>query len=1120
MGVLEAVAMLWNCRRALKIWGPLTAFICVLLYFFSPPVRSSESHVGSSKQTRDIYVPAKVYRVYVSVDQDRRWTNRSSLVRLPQPPPPLIRRGDTKNVLPPDVQYGWANGRKVRPPRLPLPPARPRAPPPELSRGPVWLDHGVPSLPGMQAPNGETHSAWSKEAQLRREERRAVRARNHASFMKLQAGGTLSPFEKALYSQSALVKPRAPPNADTFEMYAHVPSENRGPYQKNDEVAPLRSQYDWNEGADSMIRDSVTLPPRDLDVDKNNAILRTKFSDQKVDVVNQVPEVKRSAWANFDADPDGPPVSHDKKHRLWKDLLSVMRNRKEPKNYAQSLSIDKQGTAQHPVAKPPASPNTDTSEMYNPSEDRRSYPKNGEVAPLRSQYNGNRGVDSMIRDSVTLPPRDLDVDKNDIQNSVLRTKFSSETVNVMSQVEEKRNTGANTFNPDGPPVSRNEEHRLWKDLFDAMHDRKESKFSLNYAQTLPIDKQSQPAANSPSSRAEILSRGGEPWMNDIDSLLRDTNQDDLSRHNTQQSRDVMSFGSRSAAQDKQSPKEQQNVASIHTEDPQSVFQPVDIRNVNSLPQNTFDSPHDTEKPTALEQDLKTSAPSQRGYFSIRNSLIKKRSSKRKTPALFKKIKKAGSPLFVDNSLPSEQGQDNNRGAVETKRADVDTSSPVTVSKSQVAHRELSLADFHTKTRHSSNQQAIPNGDAKAIDIQVTPKVDAVSTPSETSPNATKCATIPKAQGHVMALSYFDQITTSVRRIASLQCWAGQLGMTVVEPAFRGASFGAPKTRTSIKFSDLFDVLDWNDLMSQNCYTPLKRWDDFLYHRTTRSLILVQLVYPQGPPKGIFGELMDCSFTHLQEYYNKVLKPVGFTIARKLCIDFSRQPYISSEDFKRRILGSVDSSGVTVLFNQWRGICSGARCPGSHLVTLTDSSCSYNSILPSLLDFLTPSEQLFRDAQSYVVQKMNAASEYGAVMLRWERVPYTQQCISNILEQWTTLASSANMATDRQTFLATDIGRFGSYELKKNGIPNYIFQETEKLLQNLFRKPMSFDDYEQSFLDVATTSNPGYVSLLQKTISAQARCLLLVGRGVFQEHTLHMFKQLQPENHCYKMIARC
>ena len=64
------------------------------------------------------------------------------------------------------------------------------------------------------------------------------------------------------------------------------------------------------------------------------------------------------------------------------------------------------------------------------------------------------------------------------------------------------------------------------------------------------------------------------------------------------------------------------------------------------------------------------------------------------------------------------------------------------------------------------------------------------------------------------------------------------------------------------------------------------------------------------------------------------------------------------------------------------------------------------------------------------------------------------------------------------------------------------------------------EWEKTFERVAHSTDSGYIAMLQQVIVTRAKCILFVGGGTFQRHAYNLYRQLNPENQCVRILEKC
>ena len=409
-------------------------------------------------------------------------------------------------------------------------------------------------------------------------------------------------------------------------------------------------------------------------------------------------------------------------------------------------------------------------------------------------------------------------------------------------------------------------------------------------------------------------------------------------------------------------------------------------------------------------------------------------------------------------------------------------------------------------------------------------------------------TLPRT--YVVSLSYMDQMSFASRRLKSLQCWAAMWkalhNVSVVEPfVIDGSRLGVPvneNTDKALKFSTVFDIDEWNS-EGQLDYPKVVSWDTFLRH-ASRKVITIQIVYPEDyhcPPNKYQKDT--CGSAQLTENISRHLTFHNFTVVNWTCINFRLLGAQTEEEFNSLILNTIpelDHVGITIIFDEWRGPVQLEREVKCFIpikgATHVCSPNHFGHISMLTARALVPSSSIEERAKAYISRYLHQASGYVAVVIRWEKVlndnfyhPEKQhstgaECSKQILAFVKSIHSKHHSLA---TFLTTDIGKYGSLDFNlynsTRAVAANVTSYTEELLRTFYNnKSMSLEEYDRMFEDFSGTTNPAFISQLQKAIAANARCLLLVGSGAFHQNTVKMYENLHPSSshNCLKIIKSC
>ena len=184
--------------------------------------------------------------------------------------------------------------------------------------------------------------------------------------------------------------------------------------------------------------------------------------------------------------------------------------------------------------------------------------------------------------------------------------------------------------------------------------------------------------------------------------------------------------------------------------------------------------------------------------------------------------------------------------------------------------------------------------------------------------------------------------------------------------------------------------------------------------------------------------------------------------------------------------------------------------------------------------MTP--EILHTAEAYALKYLETHSEYIAVMVRWESIFLNhlwypghyncETCIERIRSNVQQMKAKMGLNT---AFLTTDVGRYGSSTFRdfkalfgSDDNYNLAIRYTEQTLEILYGRPVGIREYDDTFEEISGVTNPAYISNLQKTISARARCLLVIGVSTYQEHAVELYNELhpQPDRRCYAHVRVC
>ena len=410
----------------------------------------------------------------------------------------------------------------------------------------------------------------------------------------------------------------------------------------------------------------------------------------------------------------------------------------------------------------------------------------------------------------------------------------------------------------------------------------------------------------------------------------------------------------------------------------------------------------------------------------------------------------------------------------------------------------------------------------------------------TEPQSSKFS---RDRGFVLAMDYWEQQTSASRNLQNLQCWATQLNLSVVEPVMVESKLKTPlSTHPKSKgfwFREVFNIEMWNNLSSRVGHSTLVPWDSFI-REAPRNVILVSFKYgsheevkkrlnkPPLPPSERIKQ--DCgsnkwsSTAAFQQFFRRH----QFQVVREVCFNFAFGDKISRHNFTAHLYGNQSPNKSTVIYQNWKGTWP----PAAKRVHILNSDCGNARIQEAIV----PSPQILQKVVKYQKTYLKA-QPYIAIMGRMEKVKIAMQgrkhgrlslaeCFSKLLAAWNKVKVESSL---NQTFLAMDIGRFGSHSFTRGWNGSDFTTEFERFFKALYGgvggargKGATVKEWEKTFEETVKTSDPGYVALLQKVLVAQAQCVVFIGGGSFQKHTLHLYRTIHPHTHsqCVHIVREC
>ena len=409
----------------------------------------------------------------------------------------------------------------------------------------------------------------------------------------------------------------------------------------------------------------------------------------------------------------------------------------------------------------------------------------------------------------------------------------------------------------------------------------------------------------------------------------------------------------------------------------------------------------------------------------------------------------------------------------------------------------------------------------------------------------KCRT-----GYILVLSFREQQTKASDNLFGLQCWAKNLSVNIVEPFVENSHLVVPLSSNQsqlLRYGDIFDMDVRRLLTAKYSFAPLASWGSFV-ERAPRQLIVVRFKYltvkMQRKLKDMSNVTMsnvtgatnlmldDNSFkrgckppsTELLGKINYLRSRYNFMVVREVCFNFALGKQLSLRQFNRHLYKNLIPDTVTVLMEEWRGL----DCTEEGRRIVLFDACPHSTTMQSL-SYAWPSQQLVCDAKRYRQRYLGGRrmSSYISLMVRTEKIlsmnssrSFMANCLNETLVTWRELQASTGM---KNTFLAMDIGKYGSHSLLSRDYKYYPFLDLYKwFLQELFGARTTIESWELGFEVATQRSDSGYIGSLQKTLAAQSRCMVFAGGGTFQRNAQYIYERINRNRRkpCLRVLNKC
>ena len=445
---------------------------------------------------------------------------------------------------------------------------------------------------------------------------------------------------------------------------------------------------------------------------------------------------------------------------------------------------------------------------------------------------------------------------------------------------------------------------------------------------------------------------------------------------------------------------------------------------------------------------------------------------------------------------------------------------------------ISEEDSHTPRREELSPSTVSHFDDSSFFFNVSlsssgdnPTTSRTNTVTPSSSTITKPTTTTRTEStrtYMITRTFGGQLTRAVRNMMMQQCWARSLSntLTLLEPfSYESQLLHTPgiwtavrkkQTKKVARFSDFFDLKQYNRASIKSDGIPLVTWEEFLL-RAPRQVIVI--VTPQASCSLIVNHNLQTSADKYLKEFLRTLQLLNFNIVKIIPINC----YDQNRGSKLVEMLSMYLHNSTLVFSSWRNYNVAKTWLDIH------QHCDISDKFPA--DRLHPSSKMIRHTDNYRSKILGGANKTIAIMLRVERFltlkssnETVDSCLAKTIGVFTELKKQPQWQSS-QPFLTLDIGRYGSgimqnndSVLKFNESLELVTQSVTDMLVNVYEgKWKTLEDWEDSFLQATEgISERGYVAMLQRDIAVQSDCLILMGGGSFQEIAATQYLKVHPD----------
>ena len=401
-------------------------------------------------------------------------------------------------------------------------------------------------------------------------------------------------------------------------------------------------------------------------------------------------------------------------------------------------------------------------------------------------------------------------------------------------------------------------------------------------------------------------------------------------------------------------------------------------------------------------------------------------------------------------------------------------------------------------------------------------------------------------GHIFVYSSFEEQTNGARNLWQLEMWAKLLDMKVAVPFAVNSMFGisgaAPNFDQALRFSDYYDIEEWNKSVRKYGGSPLVQWEEFLCTAPLNAVILYTIMRPSDRPPyvvtydniddvkkydpGKYEQITDGDMHWIEENFN-IIRVV--TLIRN---DKAKHP-LALNDFNSYVFGNLKPNNVTLIVVNWIGIgvqTSRIEIKGgapASFLSATRISFITTSRGAHMSPVVAPSTRIMEAYKAYKAEFIGDR-KYIGVLFRTQLVMFFGSGSTDFGKQSKFLLGCSKTVRHELDklrnkwgmFLAYDLGQFGSVGFFDTFHDQRLFPLREQIFLDVFNGTVLPDQRDSMLIKAASgVTDTGFIALLEKTIAVHADCVILLGKfSSFIRSAASMYLSLHDVNRCIVSIC--